>query len=93
MGSRCQVRPKTYPCPPFTLVGYLQKRKSLGIETKVLTLLYLCYTGKRNDDENAKEKLYVVATHVPMTEFKVGSFARRWYIGRVQADSHCFSRA
>ncbi|KAK9900231.1 60S ribosomal protein L31 [Cystobasidium minutum MCA 4210] len=25
---------------------------------------------KRNDDENAKEKLYVVATHVPMTEFK-----------------------
>jgi hypothetical protein len=29
-------------------------------------------TGKRNDDENAKEKLYVVATHVPITEFKVG---------------------
>lgn len=30
------------------------------------------FSGKRNDDENAKEKLYVVATHVPMTEFKVG---------------------
>lgn len=28
-------------------------------------------TGKRNDDENAKEKLYVVVSHVPgVTEFK-----------------------
>jgi large subunit ribosomal protein L31e len=29
-------------------------------------------TGKRNDDENAKEKLYVVVSHVPgVTSFKV----------------------
>lgn len=27
--------------------------------------------GKRNDDENAKEKLYTYVTHVPVTSFKV----------------------
>jgi hypothetical protein len=28
-------------------------------------------TGKRNDDESAKEKLYTLATHVPVSSFKV----------------------
>lgn len=28
-------------------------------------------SGKRNDDENAKEKLYTYASHVPVTSFKV----------------------
>ena len=28
-------------------------------------------TGKRNDEENAKEKLYTFATHVPTASFKV----------------------
>jgi large subunit ribosomal protein L31e len=28
-------------------------------------------TGKRNDEENAKEKLYTYATHVPVESFKV----------------------
>lgn len=37
----------------------------------VTDVVHLHPTGKRNDDENAKEKLYVVATHVPTTEFKV----------------------
>jgi hypothetical protein len=27
--------------------------------------------GKRNDEENAKEKLFTYATHVPVTTFKV----------------------
>ena len=30
-------------------------------------------TGKRNDEENAKEKLYIYATHVPVASFKVSS--------------------
>ena len=28
-------------------------------------------TGKRNDDENAKEKLYTYVSHIPVTSFKV----------------------
>ena len=28
-------------------------------------------TGKRSDDENAKEKLYTYVSHVPVTSFKV----------------------
>ena len=28
-------------------------------------------TGKRNDDEGAKEKLYTYVSHVPVTTFKV----------------------
>ena len=28
-------------------------------------------TGKRNDEENAKEKLYTYASHVPVESFKV----------------------
>ena len=28
-------------------------------------------TGKRNDDENAKEKLYTYVSHVPVASFKV----------------------
>ncbi len=27
--------------------------------------------GKRNDEENAKEKLYIYASHVPVDTFKV----------------------
>jgi hypothetical protein len=29
------------------------------------------FTGKRNDEENAKEKLYTYASHVPVETFKV----------------------
>lgn len=29
-------------------------------------------SGKRNDEENAKEKLYTYASHVPVTSFKAG---------------------
>ena len=29
--------------------------------------------GKRNDEENAKEKLYTYASHVPVESFKVSS--------------------
>lgn len=31
---------------------------------------FLLSIGKRNDDENAKEKLFVYATYVPVTSFK-----------------------
>ena len=31
----------------------------------------LCFLGKRNDEENAKEKLYTYVSHVPVTSFKV----------------------
>lgn len=34
-------------------------------------LLYLCCAGKRNDEENAKEKLFTYASHVPVDTFKV----------------------
>lgn len=30
-------------------------------------------SGKRNDEENAKEKLYTYASHVPVNSFKAGS--------------------
>ena len=30
-------------------------------------------TGKRNDEENAKEKLYTYASHVPVESFKASS--------------------
>lgn len=30
--------------------------------------------GKRNDDEDAKEKLYTYATHVVVPSFKVGAY-------------------
>ena len=29
------------------------------------------FLGKRNDEENAKEKLYTYVSHVPVTSFKV----------------------
>lgn len=31
----------------------------------------LFFTGKRNDEEGAKEKLYTYASHVVVTSFKV----------------------
>ena len=30
--------------------------------------------GKRNDEENAKEKLFTYASHVPVNSFKVRAF-------------------
>ncbi|OAX37906.1 hypothetical protein K503DRAFT_692542 [Rhizopogon vinicolor AM-OR11-026] len=33
-------------------------------------LLCGCVTGKRNDEEGAKEKLFTYASHVPVTSFK-----------------------
>lgn len=36
-----------------------------------LCLIYLCCAGKRNDEENAKEKLFTYASHVPVDTFKV----------------------
>ena len=29
------------------------------------------FVGKRNDDENAKEKLFTYVSHVPVASFKV----------------------
>ncbi len=37
------------------------------------------YTGKRNDEENAKEKLYTYASHVPTASFKVGLLASLFF--------------
>lgn len=40
------------------------------------------HPGKRNDDENAKEKLYVVASYVPgVTNFKVGVICPFFVVG------------
>ena len=33
------------------------------------------FAGKRNDEENAKEKLYTYVSHVPVTSFKVCSYS------------------
>ena len=34
-------------------------------------LMVFVFLGKRNDEENAKEKLYTYVSHVPVTSFKV----------------------
>jgi large subunit ribosomal protein L31e len=39
-------------------------------------LLMLHSIGKRNDEENAKEKLYTYATYVPTASFKVSLVSR-----------------
>ena len=36
-----------------------------------LMLIIFISTGKRNDEEDAKEKLYTYASHVPVVSFKV----------------------
>lgn len=38
-----------------------------------LTLVVFDFAGRRDDDEDAVEKLYTLATHVPMTSFKVST--------------------
>ncbi|KAI6115317.1 ribosomal protein L31e-domain-containing protein [Pisolithus croceorrhizus] len=40
------------------------------IRVKLEQYSFSLVTGKRNDEENAKEKLYTYATHVPVTSFK-----------------------
>ena len=51
----------------------------LHCETLVSVLLTLHYTGKRNDEENAKEKLYTYASHVLTASFKVGLLASLFF--------------
>ena len=36
-----------------------------------MRLISCVAAGKRNDEENAKEKLYTYASHVPVESFKV----------------------
>lgn len=36
--------------------------------------------GRRDDDEDAVEKLYTLATYVPTTDFKVGFGWNRFYL-------------
>ena len=40
----------------------------------MIKLFKIIQTGKRNDDENAKEKLYTYVSHVPVNSFKVRFF-------------------
>jgi large subunit ribosomal protein L31e len=47
--------------PPATLVA----------SSPYISLLMPHSAGKRNDEENAKEKLYTYASHVPVESFKV----------------------
>ena len=43
----------------------------------ILSILFMPHpTGKRNDEENAKEKLYTYATHVPTVSFRVSLVSR-----------------
>ncbi len=42
--------------------------------------------GKRNDDENAKEKLYTYVSHVPVITFKVCDCAALLYLGHSPDD-------
>lgn len=39
--------------------------------------------GKRNDEENAKEKLFTYASHVPVNSFKVRTFILIFFYGGV----------
>ena len=42
-----------------------------GLEDCALTGGRYRVAGKRNDEENAKEKLFTYASHVPVDSFKV----------------------
>ena len=48
--------------------------------------------GKRNDEENAKEKLFTYASHVPVNSFKVRTFILKIFMA-VSFFSHIDSRA
>lgn len=37
---------------------------------------FVFWTGKRNDEEDAKEKLFTYATHVPVVSYKVSISSR-----------------
>ena len=45
-----------------------------GIDRCGIGELMVLDIGKRNDEENAKEKLFTYASHVPVNSFKVRTF-------------------
>ena len=45
-----------------------------GIDHCGIGELMVLVIGKRNDEENAKEKLFTYASHVPVNSFKVRTF-------------------
>ena len=45
-----------------------------GIDLCGIGELMVLVIGKRNDEENAKEKLFTYASHVPVNSFKVRTF-------------------
>jgi large subunit ribosomal protein L31e len=56
----------------------VQHRMRIKLEreylSKMTNAVFSVSPGKRNDEENAKEKLYTLATHVPVTSFKACVF-------------------
>ena len=60
---------------PHRIRVKLEREYTLHSESIVSWLTHLTDTGKRNDEENAKEKLYTFATFVPTASFKVGLLA------------------
>jgi large subunit ribosomal protein L31e len=68
-------RRSDYPWDSVELTGLLPTCNSRRF--LVLSILLMPHsTGKRNDEENAKEKLYTYATHVPTASFKVSLVSR-----------------
>ena len=53
----------------------------LYLSKPVSTVLLGYFPGRRNDDEDAKEKLYTYASHVPVVSFKVRTTIFIWPCG------------
>ena len=60
---------------PHRLRVKLESACFFSSSTYTIKLFKLIQTGKRNDDENAKEKLYTYVSHVPVNSFKVRFFS------------------
>jgi large subunit ribosomal protein L31e len=52
-----------------------------------LTPFWVTYTGKRNDEEGAKEKLFTYASYVPVTTFKVRLVFPLFFTGVIHVTS------
>jgi large subunit ribosomal protein L31e len=68
----CFLRPQSYRRSDYPWRSVEPTRIVVSLCFLVLSILLIPHsTGKRNDEENAKEKLYTYASYVPTPSFKV----------------------
>ncbi len=81
---RVRVKLERECCSPWSLSCW-RSDYSPTSNTCLFLVLYILLvirsTGKRNDEENAKEKLYTYASHVPVETFKVSLVSLRLKAG------------